>query len=146
MIRQLGLLWMGSLALWLVCAACAWLLSGQTGLLDTTVACALCLVPMTATLVWAHGSSNSAPEQQLLAVLGGTGVRLMVAIGGGIALSRTVEALARPAFLVWVVVFYLLTLTLEIVLVVRQLNGSTAAAPVPRQSSATLPDRGGPNP
>jgi hypothetical protein len=55
-----------------------------------------------------------------MAVLGGTSVRLVVVVAGGIGLNRAVEALNRPAFLIWVVIFYLATLTLEIVLVVRR--------------------------
>jgi hypothetical protein len=118
--RQLVPLLVGSLAIWLLLAIPAWLLAGDTGLLDTAIASGLCLVPMTATMLWCQWAFSNAPEQQLLAVLGGTSVRLVVVIAGGIALNRTVEALHRPAFLLWVVVFYLATLTLEIVLVVRR--------------------------
>jgi hypothetical protein len=121
--RQLVPLLLGSLAIWLLLAIPAWLLIGEIALLDTAVACGLCLLPMTATLLWCHWTVDGAPEQQLMAVLGGTSVRLVIVIAGGIALNRTVEALHRPAFLIWVVVFYLATLTLEIVLVVRRQNG-----------------------
>jgi hypothetical protein len=118
--RQLVPLLVGSLAIWLLLAIPAWLLIGEVALLDTALACGLCFVPMTLTMLWCHWSFGGAPEQQLMAVLGGTSVRLVVVIAGGIALNRTVEALNRPAFLLWVVVFYLATLTLEIVLVVRR--------------------------
>jgi hypothetical protein len=120
--RQLVPLLLGSLAIWLLLAIPAWLVIGEIALLETAVACGLCLLPMTATLLWCHWSLGGAPEQQLLAVLGGTSVRLVVVIAVGIGLNRTVEALHRPAFLIWVVVFYLATLTLEIVLVVRRQN------------------------
>jgi len=144
--RLLGQLWAGSLAMWLLLAGGAWLLAGEVGLIDTAIACVLCLVPMTATMLWCHWSFGSAPDQQLVAVLGGTGVRLLVVIVGGIGLFHTVAALHRPAFLLWVVVFYLGTLTLEIVLVVRRQNVLAAAttATAGRQSSPTLTDSNGP--
>jgi len=128
MIRALGQLWTGTIALWLLAALPAWLLSPETGLLDITVASLLCLAPMTATMLWCHYALRGAPEQQLLAVLGGTGVRLFVVLLGSIGLFFAVDALARPAFLVWVVVFYLLTLTLEVILVVQRQNAASGTA------------------
>ena len=129
MIRSLGQLWAGTIVLWLLSALPAWLISPETGLLDITVACGLCLAPMTATLLWCHQAFRGAPEQLLLAVLGGTTVRLFVVLGGSIGLFFAVEALARPGFLVWVVLFYLLTLTLEVVVVVRRQNALSGTAP-----------------
>jgi hypothetical protein len=128
MIRSLGLLWAGTIMLWLLAAFPAWLISPETGLLDITVACGVCLVPMTATLLWCHYAFHGRADQQLLAVLGGTGVRLLIVVAASIGLFLAVEVLGRPAFLVWVVVFYLLTLTMEVVVVVRQQNASTGAA------------------
>ncbi len=134
MTRQLGLLLFGSLVLWLLLGLPAWLVAGEIALVDTALACLLCLVPMTATLLWCHWSFGAAPEQQLLAVLGGTSMRLVVAIAGGIGLYHGVEALHRPAFLIWVIVFYLATLTLEVVVVVRRHNAlADATAPRPPQ-------------
>src|SRR5436309_3191645 len=82
------------------------------------------LALMTATMLWCHYAYRGAPEQLLLAVMGGTSVRLFVVLAGSIGLFFAVESQARPGFLVWVVVFYLLTLTLEVVLVVRQQNAA----------------------
>jgi hypothetical protein len=130
--RQLIHLLSGSLAIWLVLAVPAWLLAGDSALLDTVLACALCLVPMGVTLAWCQWAFGGSPEHQLLAVLGGTSVRLVVVVAGGIGMSRAFEALDRPAFLIWVVVFYLATLALEVVLVARQntpLAGQLAVRP-----------------
>jgi hypothetical protein len=129
MIRLLGQLWTGTAVLWLLATPLAWAISPETGLLDVTVACLLCLAPMTATLLWCHYAFGSAPDQMLLAIMGGTSVRLIVVLAGSIGLFFTVESLARPEFLVWVVVFYLLTLSLEVVLVVRRQNAASGAAP-----------------
>jgi hypothetical protein len=125
MMRQLGLLVAGSAFLWLLLALPAWLLAGPEGLVDTTVACCLCLVPMTATSLWCQWAMDGSPEQQLAAVMGGTGVRLLVVILGSIGLFLTVEALQRPAFLIWVVVFYLASLALEVTLVIRRQDAQT---------------------
>lgn len=131
MTRQLALLVGGTLGLWLLAAAPAWLLGGERALLETVAAALLCLLPMIATMVWAYASFGGSPEQLLAAGLGGSGVRLIVVIGGGIALSRAIEALSRPAFLLWVVAFYLATLTLEIVLIVRRPSATAPAAAEP---------------
>jgi hypothetical protein len=92
---------------------------------------------MVATMVWCHFAFGGTSEQQLAAVLGGTGLRLLVAIGGGVGLSRSVPALDHPAFLIWVVVFYLITLALEITLVVRRQNvlADALATPVEQPRS-----------
>jgi hypothetical protein len=132
MMRQLAILWIGCLGLWVLLGGSAWLLLGDIALLDASVACALCIVPMTATLVWcewAFGAERRirAPEQQLLAMLGGTGVRMFVVLVGGIVLFHAVNELHRPAFLLWVVVFYLTTLTLEVALMIRRQEASVPA-------------------
>jgi hypothetical protein len=137
MMRQIGQLWAGTALLWALLALPAWLLGGETGLLDAAVACGLCLVPMTATMLWCHWAFSGAPEQQLAAVMGGTSVRMLGVVGASIGLFFTVEALGRPAFLIWVVVFYLTTLALEVVLVVRRQNALIAAGvPRPEQPRA----------
>jgi hypothetical protein len=126
MMRQLAILWIGCATIGLTLAGAGWLLAGGIGLVDASIACVLCLVPMTATMIWCERAfalrTANAPEQQLMAVLGGTGLRMLVVLAGGITLFHTVEALHRPAFLLMVVVFYLATLTLEIILVVRRQN------------------------
>jgi hypothetical protein len=130
--RQLVHLLTGSLAIWLACAIPAWLLAGGVALLDTALACALCLIPMAATLMWCQWAFGGSPEQQLAAVMGGTGLRMVAVSAGSIGLFFGVEALHRPAFLIWVVVFYLATLTLEVVLIVRRQNALAVHVQQPR--------------
>jgi hypothetical protein len=130
--RQLGYLLVGTALIWVLLAVPAWFLAGEVALVDTALACGLCLVPMAVTMFWCHWSFGASPEQQLLAVLGGTSVRLVAVVAGGVGLHQALDALNRPAFLVWVVVFYLATLTLEIVLVARRqsaLAGQLEARP-----------------
>jgi hypothetical protein len=139
MTRQLAQLLTGSLILWAVLAAPAWYFGGGRALLETLVACALCLVPMTLTMIWCHRAFRTSPEQQLAAALGGTGLRMLFVIGAGIALYHNVEELNRAAFLLWVVAFYLCTLTLEVVLIVRRQNAALARAPLANAPVAALP-------
>jgi hypothetical protein len=86
--------------------------------LFSTVGYLLCLVPAVATLVWAGRSVQRTPEQHLLLVLGSTGVRLFFVLGVGLALFLSVPEFHRPAFWIWVGLFYLFTLALEVTLVV----------------------------
>ena len=64
------------------------------------------------------------PDQQLVAVLGGTGVRLFFVLGAGAAVGAWVPDFHGPGFWVWLLVFYLLTLALEVTLL---LSGPPAA-------------------
>lgn len=83
--------------------------------------CFLCLVPAVVTLAWASRTVHGKPEEQLAAVLGGMMVRMVVVLGGGIALFFAVPVLHNAAFWLWVLGFYLLTLVLEIALVLAAL-------------------------
>jgi hypothetical protein len=119
-LRSLGLLVGGSLAFWLVVAYPAWLLGGSTALVFSAVAGLLCLVPTAATMLWCLRAALGAPEQQLLATMGGTVVRLVVVLGAGMALFHTLPYFHDRRFWLWVIVYYLLTLTLEVALVVAR--------------------------
>jgi hypothetical protein len=125
------LLWLigGTVALWLLLAGPAYLCWGEQQLIFSAVAAGLCLVPMAATLVWvefAHG--QKAPEQQLLAVLGGTGVCMAFVLAGGMVIYFAVPPFKSAGFWLWVVGFYLWTLTVKVVLVVRRQAASDRAS------------------
>ncbi len=127
--RNLALLVGGVLALWAVSAWPARSLWGDDALLFSATAALLCLVPGVLTLVWCQKSIGGTPEQRLMAAMGGTMVRMLVAIGAGFLLFFAVPALHEPAFLIWIVAFYLITMALEVSLVVRQIS----AANTPQQ-------------
>src|SRR5262249_26061920 len=75
----------------------------------------VCLVPALLTLGWVTWAARRSPEQQLLGVLGGTGVRLFFVAGAGLALYNLVDYFREsPGFLTWVLVWYLFTLALEV--------------------------------
>src|SRR5262249_57734777 len=92
---------------------------GDRGIAYSAVAVVLCVVPAAATLLWAGWVSRHSPEQELLMVLGGTGVRMFVVLGVALALFLFVPFFGEPSFLLWIAAFYLLTLALEVTLVVR---------------------------
>jgi hypothetical protein len=118
--RNLGLLIAGTVGLWLLICFPARLAWGDSAVLQSAVAAVLCLIPMSLTMVWCSLTQGSSPETQLAAVMGGTAVRMLFVIASAALLFKTVEALSDPGFMIWVVLFYLATLSLEILLVVRQ--------------------------
>jgi hypothetical protein len=82
-------------------------------------ACLLCLVPGALTLAWTTWAYGGQPQQQLVAVLGGTMVRMAFVVAGALVLFMTVPTFAFQRFWLFVIVYYLFTLALEMVLIVR---------------------------
>jgi len=141
--RQLGLFLAGALGIWVVLFALAWLLwpdHRETSLAASLTALTLCLVPTVVTFLWSAWVVKGDPNQQLVAVLGGTGIRMFFVLGVGFLLGSTVPALEEKPipFWLWVLVFYLLTLALEMTLILRarlaweKANGAGTTTPLPR--------------
>jgi hypothetical protein len=82
----------------------------------------LCLLPTAVTLMWCDLVLGGSPEQQLAAVFGGTGLRMAFVVAIGLVLFFNLEDFHEAGFWFWIIVFYLATLTLEMVLVVRRLT------------------------
>ena len=120
MTRSLGLLLAGSLAFWLVLAYPARLLWGDPAVVFSACAGLLCLVPTAATLLWCHWALQGAAEQQVLAVVGGMGLRLVFVLGAGMALFHSLPYFHYRSFWIWVIVFYVFTLTLEMSLILAR--------------------------
>ena len=104
---------LASLAWWAVLAYPARLVWGPPAIFYTAVALGICLPPAALTLAWGQRALRQAPEQQLLMVVGGTGLRLVVVLGAGLALYLLVPYFQQPGFWVALLVFYLFTLALE---------------------------------
>jgi hypothetical protein len=86
----------------------------------------LAFVPAALALAWVLYSYRAAPEMRLLAALGGSGFRMLIALGGGYFLaSAQPEAFGKP-FWGWLVLFYLTLLGFEIALLVRLPNSPAA--------------------
>lgn len=114
--RRLAWLIAGSLGLWALSAYPAQRFGGDAALLYSAVAAALCLVPAAGTLAWSEWVSRRSAEEQFLTILGGTGLRMTVVLGVGLALYSLVPLFGRSSFWLWLLLFYLFTLFLEIVL------------------------------
>jgi hypothetical protein len=89
----------------------------------SATAAGLCLLPSALTLVWTRRAYQGKPEQQLLAVMGGTAVRMAFVVAVGLVLFLGVREFEYQRFWVFVVIYYLFTLALEMVLIVRGLAG-----------------------
>ena len=117
-----------SVALWGILAGPIYLLLGEQHLLFSAVAAGLCLAPMMVTQVWCDAVLGKSPEQQLAAVMGGTAFRMVFVVGIGMVLFSCTEEFAAAGFWLWIIGFYLWTLTVEMVLVARRQTAMDRAA------------------
>jgi hypothetical protein len=128
LIRRLLLLLTGSLAFWVLAGVPARHLGGgDAALVYSGTALLLCLVPAAATLVWAGKALQGTVDQQLVLVLGGTGIRMFAVLGAAWLLYEWVPYYrAHAGFWVWILVCYLFTLTLDVALMlsVRPAQGT----------------------
>jgi len=122
--RRLAVFLAMSLAFWVLVAVPARHLWGDTALTYSAAALGLCLVPAAVTLAWAGRALHGPADQQLLLVLGGTGIRMFAVLAAGLVLYTRVEYFQKEhGFWVWVLVFYLFTLALEMTLIVSGSRG-----------------------
>jgi hypothetical protein len=131
--RGLQLLAGGTLAFWLAISFPVYRIGGEVSLATATLAGLLCLVPTSLTMLWAGWARDQSPHRQLAMLLGGTGLRMVVVLGAGLLLSphypaAVIEGLRLAAgptwtppseltvtsWWVWLMVFYLVTLALEV--------------------------------
>jgi hypothetical protein len=108
----------GALAFWLLAGLPARALGGgDVALAYCGTAVLLCLLPAVATLLWAGSALKGDPQQQLLMVLGGTGLRLFGVLLAALALHAYVPFYReQDGFWAWLVVSYLVVLALEVAL------------------------------
>ncbi|MBM84097.1 MAG: hypothetical protein CMJ78_26385 [Planctomycetaceae bacterium] len=121
-VRQSGLLTLAVFALWAVLAYPAILLAGTRGVEGLSIAALLCLMP--GWLVFGFLALNPSPNQQALAVLFGTVLRLFVVVLGMWVVMSIRRDFTLMSFQVWIAVFYLETLAVETHLVVKQASTS----------------------
>jgi heme/copper-type cytochrome/quinol oxidase subunit 3 len=114
--RRLLVLIGGSLAFWILVAVPARAAWGDSAIVYSATALALCLVPSALTLAWATWAARQSADKQLTMVLGGTGVRLFGVALAAFALFQWAPYFRQyetPGFLAYLAVFYLFTLILE---------------------------------
>jgi hypothetical protein len=115
MTGRLLLLTGGCAALWVVLAVPARHFGGgDDALFYSGTAALLCGVAMlvsTAGTLWLRRKD---PRLMALAVLGATGVRMIAVLGSALALAEAVPFYRGQAFWLWLAVFYLGTLALDV--------------------------------
>ena len=113
--RRVLLLIAGSLALWLLVALPARMLGGaDAAIIFSGTALLICLVPAVGTLLWVMWGLQWHPEQQPTMILGSTGLRLFFVLAVALLISQVVPYYQeQTGFWIWLLVFYLITLALE---------------------------------
>lgn len=145
MSKPIGYFVGGSITLWVLLAIPARRLWGDEAALQGAAAMLLCLVPAVLTFLWGAHSARQSADQQLIAMLGGTGIRMFVVLGGALLLTQFVPYFqGQNGFWAWLLLFYLITLAFEVVLLVTVRNaaeasgspGATSTAPTAGAGSA----------
>jgi hypothetical protein len=113
--RRVLLLIAGSLAFWLLLALPARVLGGGDAIvIFSGSALSLCLVSAVGTLSLASWGLEKHPEQQVTMILGGAGLRMFFVLCAGLLISKCVAYYQeQTSFWIWLLVFYLFTLALE---------------------------------
>jgi hypothetical protein len=122
--RPLTLLITGSLFFWLLTCYPVQEFGGESALVHSALAAILCLLPSVVSLVWVS-RARTTPAEQLVAILGGTGLRLGVVLGVGLFLFFAVPYFQQTSFLLCLVLFYLVNLALEMALLVSMRSAAS---------------------
>lgn len=161
-----GRLTFAAAALWLLLVGPAWSLGGAAGLEGLSIAALLCVVPgwivfslcafapyLTSPWGGSTDSSNTAgsnvstnsqgaSQTAMLVVLGGTVLRLLFVLAGLMFVRSLRPDLGFREFTVWLLAFYMATLLVETLLVLKPAAGESAepvrnadAAPVDKPAS-----------
>ena len=126
MIKRIVYLVGGSITLWVLLAIPARRLWGDDTAIYAAAAMLLCLAPAVLTLIWAGWARERSADQQMIAMLGGTGVRMFLVLAGALVLTQFVPYFQEQSgFWAWLLVFYLSTLAFEVVLLVTDRDGAT---------------------
>ncbi len=88
-------------------------------LLQSAVAMGLCLVPGVGILALVGRMRHKSPEWRMGVSLLGAVVRMGFVLGAGAILYKTVPGLGENGFWIWLLVFYLFTLGVEVWLILQ---------------------------
>ncbi len=118
--RRVAVLLIGCMVFWVLVALPSRHIWGDPAAVYSGAALSLCIIPTAATMLWAHWAFNQAADQQIVMVLGGTGLRMFVVLSGGLALYYLIPYFQEhQGFWLWVLVAYLFTLAWEMTLVLK---------------------------
>jgi len=119
-LKRLMILIGATLCLWIILVIPARWAWGKETVSQSGLAAFICLLPTALTLIWGSSAQRQSPERQLAMVLGSTGLRMITVLGLALIAFLSIAELHSMGFWVWVLVFYLFTLALEMVLLVRE--------------------------
>jgi hypothetical protein len=122
--RRLTQLFLSSSLVWLVAAYPVRRLGGDQLLVFSLVALILCLVPTTLTLAWGTWAMQQSAEQQLLLLVGGTAMRMGVALGFGLGMYLIFPYFQDKRFWLCLLAAYMVTLGLEMMLLLGPLTAA----------------------
>ena len=116
-LQQCIKLTVGVLVAWLVLVGVAYSVAGNWGVVGLSVASLLCLIP--GWIVFVLVSSTPKVESQGVFILAGTLIRMLFVLAGLLYCRFFFPRLGVSEFVVWLVVFYLYTLLLETIFLLR---------------------------
>jgi len=108
-----------SLVFWGLAAYPAYLLAGCSGVFGSAAAMTLCALPAAFTLILHEIASRRGAGGALAGMLGGMFVRVSFVLGFGTLLVRKFASFDPKSFLIWLMIFYLVTLAAEVYILVR---------------------------
>jgi hypothetical protein len=112
---------------WLLIAFPAEWIWGEGMLLQSAVAMGLCLVPGVGILLVAGRAQSQSPEWRIGITLLGALVRMGFVLGVGAILYKTMPVLGENGFWIWLLVFYLFTLAVEVGLLLQTEHAAMGA-------------------
>jgi hypothetical protein len=110
-----------TLLAWLLAALPAWSLFGGDGLAAAAISAVVCFLP--GCIVFRLVAGDSGNLAQIRAVGIGTGLRVVCALGGAAIMDRAM-GLPPKNYLIWLGLFYLLTLGVETWLIMPPTRGA----------------------
>lgn len=116
--HPMAALLLGVVAGWCLCAVPAFGFAGTRGLVGAAVAAAICGFPAALTLELHRIAARKGGQGPLLVMLGGMLFRIVFVLGAGALLQATIEGFDLIAFVLWLMLMYLITLALEVWLLV----------------------------
>ena len=111
-----------TLTLWILLLLPAYWVAGPAGLEGLSYSALLCLIPGWLAF-WLAKNSDQPGKQASLAILASSVLRLLFVLFGTLVVQAVRSHLGLREFLVWLIVFYMATLLIETLLVLRTSAG-----------------------
>ena len=111
----------GTVGFWLLSMLPALFLGDHQTLVHSATAGLMCLMPILATQLWYLRTRRQPGARLSIVVLAGTGLRMFVVLAGGLVLSLSFDYFRTQNFWIWILMFYLATLALDVSLLYRKL-------------------------